>query len=71
MKVLFLALRVINGLVGLVLACLLGGLFVNLSIPAMDDFGPREAALIVGLGGGAYFGLMMMWVALDLFNADI
>ncbi len=71
MKILFPALRVINGLVGLVLGGLLGGLFAYLSVPLIDGFGPREAALIVGISGGAYLGLMMMWVALDVFNADI
>jgi hypothetical protein len=71
MKVLSLALRVIIGLVGLLLGGLLGGLLAYLSLPVIEDFAPREAAVLVGIGGGTYLGLMMMWAALDLLNADI
>ncbi len=71
MKVLSLALRVIIGLVGLLLGGLLGGLLGYLSLPVIEEFAPMEAAFIVGVGGGTYFGLMILWAALDLFNADI
>ena len=71
MKALSLVLRIIIGVVGLLLGGLLGGLLAYLSLPVIEGFAPMETAFIVGIGGGTYFGLMVLWAALDLFNADI